>query len=522
MSYEVLARKWRPKNFTEMVGQETILQMLSNAINYKRLHHAYLFSGTRGVGKTSLARIFAKCLNCETNLTITPCQNCATCKNIDAGKFLDLLEIDAASRTRVEDTRDLLENIHYPPLQGRFKIYLIDEVHMLSTHSFNALLKTLEEPPAHVKFLLATTEPKRLPITILSRCLQFYLKPVSTEKIISHIKTILASENIAFEEDALGLLANAAEGSVRDALSLLDQAIYLCEKNITASAMQNMLGLVKQTTLFSLLHALANQDGEALLTHINQLHENGVDYLAIFDQLLILLHEINVIQLIKKSTHEEINKLAALFAAEDIQLYYQIILQGRRDQAFAPNPLLAFEMTMLRCLAFKPKTDNYDAPPLKNTLPLPEKKAANITTKQNTLQKYQEITTEEYDTNQYWGKLIPQLKLTGLSKALAINCILSEKTADTIKLLLSESHAAMLNIKLTQRIELALSEHFNKKMHLTIDILDAKSKPNNPFEKTTPRQAALDTIENDADVKRIMATFDATLDPHSLKIVSKD
>ncbi len=299
MSYQVLARKWRPHHFNEMVGQESTLRMLTNALDHQRLHHAYLFTGTRGVGKTTLARIFAKCVNCERGITSNPCGECSACTAIDAGKFLDLIEVDAASRTKVEDTRELLENIAYPPAQGRYKIYLIDEVHMLSGHSFNALLKTLEEPPAHVKFLFATTDPKRLPITILSRCLQFHLKCVPVEKIAERLIQICESEHITFEDSAIQLLAKAADGSLRDALSLLDQAIAFCADHLTAADIQQMLGAVEQQTLFALLHALSRQDGMQLLEKIHQLADYAPDFENLLNDLLTILHRINLAQIIQ-------------------------------------------------------------------------------------------------------------------------------------------------------------------------------------------------------------------------------
>src|SRR5579872_6352434 len=293
MSYQVLARKWRPRTFQEMVGQEHILRMLTNALDNQRLHHAYLFTGTRGVGKTTLARIFAKSLNCETGITSKPCDICKTCQAINAGKFLDLIEVDAASRTRVEDTRELLDNVQYTPTQGRYKIYLIDEVHMLSGHSFNALLKTLEEPPAYVKFLLATTEPKRLPVTILSRCLQFNLTHVSVEKIANHLAHICTTEQIAFDTNALQLLAQAANGSLRDALSLLDQTIAFCSMNITLAETQIMLGSIDQNVIFRLLRALAEHNGTQLLTEITELAKHGPDFNQVLEDLLSVLHNIS-------------------------------------------------------------------------------------------------------------------------------------------------------------------------------------------------------------------------------------
>lgn len=356
MTYQVLARKWRPHRFKDMVGQEHILRMLSNALEQKRLHHAYLLTGTRGVGKTTLARIMAKCLNCETGITPTPCDTCATCKSIDAGQFLDLFEIDAASRTKVEDTRDILENVPYPPTQGRYKIYLIDEVHMLSNHSFNALLKTLEEPPEHVKFILATTDPKKLPITILSRCLQFHLKRITPEQIAAHLQQIGAAENLSCDTSALSRIAKAADGSMRDALSLLDQAIAYGHGAVNTADVNAMLGSMAQDDILPLLTALAEKNGMQLFTAISQLAERAPDFKQVLEELISALHQIAITQMVPNaiSVDESLKQLATAFTPEEIQLYYQIALLGRRDLAHAPNPHQGFEMTMLRMLAFKP------------------------------------------------------------------------------------------------------------------------------------------------------------------------
>jgi DNA polymerase-3 subunit gamma/tau len=298
MSYQVLARKWRPRNFQELIGQEHVLKPLVNALTQQRLHHAYLFTGTRGVGKTTLGRILARCLNCETGITAEPCGTCSACEDINQGRFVDLIEVDAASRTKVEDTRELLDNVQYAPTRGRFKIYLIDEVHMLSNHSFNALLKTLEEPPPHIKFLLATTDPQRLPATILSRCLQFHLKNLAPEVIAQHLQTIATKENIVAEPSALIALAKAANGSVRDSLSLLDQAIAYCQAQLTLPAVQAMLGTIDQQFLVSLLAGLAQKDGQAILAIITQMAELNTDFSGALEALLSLIHQLAVYQVV--------------------------------------------------------------------------------------------------------------------------------------------------------------------------------------------------------------------------------
>ena len=360
MSYQVLARKWRPSTFDQMVGQDHVLKALVNALNGGRLHHAYLFTGTRGVGKTSIARLFAKSLNCENGVSASPCGECSPCRDIKEGRFVDLIEVDAASRTKVEDTRELLENVQYAPTQGRFKVYLIDEVHMLSTHSFNALLKTLEEPPPHIKFLLATTDPQKLPVTILSRCLQFNLKNMSPERIVDHLKHILAAEQIAFEDPALWLLSRAANGSMRDALSLTDQAISFGSGQLLEDDVRAMLGSVDQQQVLKLLAVLAEGSAVKVMDAVASMAEFGADFSDVLAELLGLLHRVTLAQVLPESIDnslgdkEAVLSLARSIRAEDIQLFYQIALCGRKDLPLVPVPRDGFEMTLLRMLAFRP------------------------------------------------------------------------------------------------------------------------------------------------------------------------
>lgn len=376
--YQVLARKYRPKNFHELVGQTHVSKALINAIDHNRLHHAYLFTGTRGVGKTTIARILSKCLNCETGVTSTPCGVCSSCVAIDQGRFIDLIEIDAASSTKVEDTRELIDNVPYAPTQGRYKVYLIDEVHMLSTHSFNALLKTLEEPPSHVKFLLATTDPQKLPITIISRCLQFVLRPLPQQALSDHIANLLTQEGIAFTQPALWQLANAAKGSVRDALSLTDQAIAFGQGALTDETVNDMLGLIDNVDLVQLLLDIYQGDTESVSAHIEQMRAQMVDAGSMFDGLAELLHQIAMVQLLPsvalnvndKQAHQ-IKQLANIISADVLQLYYQIIIQGREQIKLANTPLQALEMCLLRLLAFRPLAINEvptptvsDSPPI--------------------------------------------------------------------------------------------------------------------------------------------------------------
>lgn len=370
MSYQVLARKWRPQTFADVVGQEHVLTALANGLSLGRIHHAYLFSGTRGVGKTSIARLLAKGLNCETGITATPCGVCDNCREIEQGRFVDLIEIDAASRTKVEDTRDLLDNVQYAPARGRFKVYLIDEVHMLSRHSFNALLKTLEEPPAHVKFLLATTDPQKLPVTILSRCLQFHLKALDVEQIRHQLEHILGVEQIAFEPRALQLLSRAADGSLRDALSLTDQAIASGDGRLTAESVSTMLGTLDDDQALSLIEALVAADGERVMAGVNEAAARGVEWEALLVEMQSLLHRIAMDQLSPSALGADMaaielrmRELARTVPPTDVQLYYQTLLIGRKELPYAPDRRMGVEMTLLRALAFHPR------------MPLPEPEA---------------------------------------------------------------------------------------------------------------------------------------------------
>ncbi|TDQ56970.1 DNA polymerase-3 subunit gamma/tau [Mesocricetibacter intestinalis] len=357
MSYQVLARKWRPKTFAEVVGQEHILTALTNGLKENRLHHAYLFSGTRGVGKTSIARLLAKGLNCERGITADPCGICEHCKAVEEGRFIDLIEIDAASRTKVEDTRELLDNVQYKPVQGRFKVYLIDEVHMLSRHSFNALLKTLEEPPEYVKFLLATTDPQKLPVTILSRCMQFHLKALETSQISRHLTQILTAEKIPYEEAALDKIAKAAQGSIRDALSLTDQAIAMSDSNIGSDIVNKMLGLLDENQATEIVYALQQGNGEKLMQVIQAAAEKGADWEQLLVETAEILHRIAMRQLLSDSSGSEtqVDFLARHISPEDVQFFYQTLIMGRKELPFAPNRRIGAEMTLLRALAFHPK-----------------------------------------------------------------------------------------------------------------------------------------------------------------------
>lgn len=552
MSYQVLARKWRPKTFQEMVGQEHILRMLNNALSQKRLHHAYLFTGTRGVGKTTLGRILAKCFNCESGITPTPCGICATCKAIDDGQYLDLFEVDAASRTKVEDTRELLENVLYPPTQGRYKIYLIDEVHMLSNHSFNALLKTLEEPPSHIKFLLATTDPKKLPVTILSRCLQFHLKRILPEQITQHLQHICECENIQYAVPALAKLAKAADGSMRDALSLLDQAIAYGNNAVNEDDVMSMLGSIAQDDLWPLLKALSAKDGKQLFKEIHQLAERVPDFSQLLEELISIFHKIAITQVVPETVESEepIASLAKCFAPEDVQLFYQIALLGRRDLSLAAIPQQGFEMTLIRMLAFKPALNSQedlekiellpepvlektiDHPIFESSQPQPalaeavamqnlERDAQNLERDaQNVVRDAQAVNekdqaTEETEKAQEWRQLLPKLELSGMAYALASNCSLAKWSGNQMELELASCHQPMLNQKLKNRIVEALTRYLKKPIQLEIKMTSTDiSTPIKQQQDERKKRLAETTqaIKQNPQIKNLIEMYDATVE----------
>jgi DNA polymerase-3 subunit gamma/tau len=525
MSYEVLARKWRPRNFDTLVGQEHVVKALVNALEQQRLHHAYLFTGTRGVGKTTIARILAKALNCETGITARPCGECSACQEIDSGRFVDLLEIDAASRTKVEDTRELLENVQYAPTRARFKVYLIDEVHMLSSHSFNALLKTLEEPPPHVKFLLATTDPQKLPVTVLSRCLQFNLRHVPADAIADHLLSILATENIEAEPAAVQRIARAARGSMRDALSLLDQAIAFGDGRVSSDDIAQMLGDVPRERVYDLLDALADGDAGKLLAQAAKLAETVSDFSAVLDDLSAALQRLAVLLAVPEQElddPQEQQRLAALaerLSPEDVQLYYQIALLGRRDLPLAPDPLSGFEMVMLRMHAFRPAVSG--TPPAAARGP-----AGSGTTSQDaepspviaqqTRVADSPVPPEETD----WHKLLAGLQLRGLPYEVAANCELLASDATGVKLRLDQAHLNLLSDTAHERIEKALCETLQRKLRLEIDVGITESET--PAERKVRLSderylKARESIANDPLVQALQDGLGAEVDDDSVR-----
>lgn len=512
MPYQVLARKYRPKQFHEVIGQPCVVQALSNALTNQFLHHAYLFTGTRGVGKTTLARILAKCLNCEKGISPNPCGQCGTCQEIDGGRFPDFYEVDAASRTKVEDTRELLDNVQYAPSKGRYKIYLIDEVHMLSGHSFNALLITLEEPPPHVKFFLATTDPQKLPATILSRCLQFHLSQMTPEQTTAHLMRVLQQENISFDEPALNLIGKAAQGSMRDALSLLDQCIAYGNGKVLLPEVKTMLGTVEPTALFDILDALSQRNGENILCAINHLYEQGIDFQQALAELLSLLHRISVMQVIPSTPIDTewspLTPLAEKIQPEDIQLFYQIGLLGQRDFPYAPNPKIAFEMTILRMLAFYPGNTGG---------------GVTTTSTQKTPTKNETSTAISQSATE-WHAILPQLKVTGAALALAQNCSLQKITESQAFFVVKPNQQPLVQPKQVQRLSDALTQYWQRPMTAIIKIEDQNNPT--PAELTVKNQqerrhAAKEALIADPKLQQLLQTFDATLIEESITTDNK-
>ena len=536
MTYQVLARKWRPRDFSQMVGQGHVLRALVNALDSQRLHHAYLFTGTRRVGKTSIARVLAKALNCETGISSTPCGKCSACLEVDQGRYVDLIEVDAASRTKVDETRELLDNVQYAPARGRFKVYLIDEVHMFSNHSFNALLKTLEEPPPHVKFLLATTDPKRLPITILSRCLQFNLKRLGVEQIQDQLQRILVAEEINAEAGALSLIAAAADGSMRDSLSLLDQAIAFTGGALNVREVASMLGTVSTEQVMPLLNSLASSDGKGLIAKARELAEFAPDFAQILGELLSVLRRVAVYQVLgtEASSLDEsdsIKVLAGSMSPEDCQLFYQLGLLGRRDLPLAPEPQVGFEMALLRMLAFKPEEQSSEPAPVARAIPAaatasatalaapraaPLPRAAEDPVAIAQAVALPSAAPPELD----WAATVARLETTGLVRELARHCALQSFNGRVVELALTPQLQNLRSDRQVKGLEQALRQVLQHEVVVRFVAPGAVSgtllgqTPAQQFsEVEAARQAAAaHQIEEDPNIQTLQRQFGATIE----------
>jgi len=544
MSYQVLARKWRPRDFTELVGQDHVQRALVNALDNDRLHHAYLFTGTRGVGKTTIARILAKSLNCETGVSSRPCGKCSACEEINEGRFVDLIEVDAASRTKVEDTRELLENVQYAPTRGRYKVYLIDEVHMLSTHSFNALLKTLEEPPPHVKFLLATTDPQKLPVTILSRCLQFNLKSLTVPQITGQIETILKQEKIDHEEAAVRQIAFAACGSMRDALSLLDQAIAFGNGSLKEDEVRAMLGTIDRDVIYRLLQALSQGDAALLMEEIGKADTFVPDYAALLADVVSVLQRVAIAQSLPDAIddsygdREAVLALAAAMSAEDIQLYYQIALLGRRDLPLSPEPRGGFEMVMLRMLAFRPgAAAPVEVPAAAAPRPKVQAAAAAAAPRPKVQAAAAQAATPAAKSAPVpapasapepaaaaggeWSAVIAALSLKGMVREMSLNCVFHGLDGDIVMLSLDPAHTHLLGKGRVEQLESALCDYYQRTVQVRVDTA-ASLAAETPAAKKKREQAerqrrAEAAIEQDENIRALQDTFGGTVNQGTIR-----
>ena len=549
MSYQVLARKWRPKSFATLVGQEHVVRALTHALDQQRLHHAYLFTGTRGVGKTTIARILAKALNCEAGVSSTPCGICSSCLEIDSGRFVDLIEVDAATNTRVDEMRQLLDNASYAPTRGRYKVYVIDEVHMLSNSAFNAMLKTLEEPPEHIKFILATTDPQKIPVTVLSRCLQFNLKQMPMPQIIGHLATVLADEGIEAEAAALNQLAKAAAGSMRDALSLLDQAIAHGAGQVRTSEVRDMLGTVGDDYLYQLLDALAARDIDSLLDLVETMEARSLSFDSALQELATLLHRIALAQFAPQAIADvqERQRLAPYAAALDpeyLQLAYQIAIQGRDDLALAPDERAGFSMTLLRLHAFRPSLPpalGADAAPaasggLANSAPssvasaVPNaapKSAAKTAAAAKPLanpapakRAAKPVASAAAGDDNDWHAVAANLQLGGMARQLAQHCELAALVADELTLRLPPAHQHLRGRAHQDRLQAELQRHYGRELKLTIVLAEATDETPAERSRQVQRQRqerAIAAIEQDGFVREVVELFDATINEASIK-----
>ena len=539
MSYVVLARKWRPKRFAEMVGQEHVLRALSNALDSGKVHHAFLFTGTRGVGKTTVARILAKSLNCETNgVSSNPCGVCAACREIDEGRFVDLIEVDAASRTKVDDTREMLDNVQYAPTRGRYKVYLIDEVHMLSNHSFNALLKTLEEPPPHVKFLLATTDPQKLPVTVLSRCLQFSLKRLPAALIGERLKYIAGEEKLAFEPAAIALLSRAAEGSMRDALSLMDQLIAFGGGTISEANARAMLGTIDRGHVGRLVEAVARGDGAAMLAQVDEMDRDAPDYDRALVDLSALLQRVAIVQIIPDVADQDeefdshlLSQLAQAMSPEDAQLYYQIALGGRRDLNMAPDPRIGFEMTLLRMLAFRPDAGVQPAKPLSAASSAPAPTPTPSPTPARALspgpprlggapsavEPGARLTSIDAAN---WPAVVEAAALSGMVRQLALNCLPAGFEHNVLTLRLDQAASDRRTRPIEEKLVQALSKYLGRDIRVAFEI--SESALNSPARQRVQAEQdriarAASAFEADPAVKGLRERFGGDVDSTSVK-----
>lgn len=545
MSYRVLARRWRPKNFSSMVGQEHVVRALRNALEQNRLHHACLFTGTRGVGKTTFARIIAKCLNCARGVTADPCGECEACCGIDAGRFIDLLEVDAASRARVDETRDLMDSVPYAPTVGRCKVYLIDEVHMFSNHSFNALLKVLEEPPDHVKFLFATTEPKRIPVTVLSRCLQFNLRRLAPEQIATQIEIILKSEEVQFDAQAPRLLATAAQGSMRDALSLLDQAISDGGGELREARLKAMLGTVEQADVEGLLEAVISGDGPALLAECDRVADLQTNPAEVLSTMLTLLQRVAVCQAAGsvgtlQATPGSVRDFAARVSTAEVQLFYQIALTGRRDLSLCPDPHAGLEMCMVRMLAFRPGEEATtktvaaaNARACRNPAPAvrtndnqvtPASTATGLTTVDGgvdpasstataSVESPPDVTESRLDV--WWRELVGQLQVSNGTRQLALQCAPQERTETRLVLAIDGAGQVLLSDARKQRLQEALDQALDPSLKLEF----STQRPGRPVPAERNHQLALRYLKEDTVVRQLQTQYGASIDPNSVRLV---